>query len=32
MEYTSFASVLFVGSILVAAMVYLVGQDDWWKF
>jgi len=32
MEYTSFASVLFVGAILVATMVYLVGQDDWWKF
>jgi len=32
MEYTSFASVLFVGAFLVVAMVYLVGQDDWWKF
>ena len=32
MEYTSLNSILFVGAFLIVSAVYLVGQDDWWKF
>jgi hypothetical protein len=32
MEYTSLNSVLLLGGALLAAVIYLVGQEDWWKF